>query len=496
MDGKRTVRSTPAAGAKKIARFLLVSLCLALPTLSLLPLGGLYLWEKGYLLHWAIAALSVVGLVAGLEVWVLRGSTAAGAVPAPDARPGPVDPSYSAQEAQAWRDVEAVARRVDIDRLNSMDAFVDLGIETIDVVARRLHPEKKEPLWQFTVPEAMAIAERVSRRLGGLAQSHIPFGDRLTLAQFRAAYRWRGAIDVAERAYDIWRMARLINPATAMAHEARERLSKAMFNWGREQITRRFAEGFVEEVGRAAIDLYGGRLRVGSLSAVGVEPAAGADRAASGAGGLKVRIAVIGGAPGQRAAIGASVTAVAAEWPEAEVAVSAADMQDSGAGPKLAGEIEGSDVVVMLTDAADQLAPAEQAAVEHIVRHIAERQPAKPTILIPVSPDATPHANGARQAAGSAIAEIAASEAPGRIAVFQARWRPDIDLRSVGAGICLQSVLALAIGSVRINWSSRRPDPGRSTRRSTFAAGRQAATATGRIVRALFQRRRPNRRSA
>jgi hypothetical protein len=107
----------------------------------------------------------------------------------------------------------------------------------------------------------LAISERVSRRLGTYVEDRIPFGTRLTLAQFWAIYRWRRGIEIAEKAYDVWRLVRLVNPATAVTHEARERLSRAALQWGREQVGRHLAGAFVEEVGRAAIDLYGGRLK-------------------------------------------------------------------------------------------------------------------------------------------------------------------------------------------------------------------------------------------
>ena len=54
----------------------------------------------------------------------------------------------------------------------------------------------------------------------------------------------------------------MLNPATAVTQELRERLSNQMYRWGREELAKRLARGYVKEVGRAAIDLYGGRLRV------------------------------------------------------------------------------------------------------------------------------------------------------------------------------------------------------------------------------------------
>ena len=55
----------------------------------------------------------------------------------------------------------------------------------------------------------------------------------------------------------------MANPVTAATNEARERLSKHLLQWGREHFTRQLAEAYVKEVGRAAIDLYGGRMGVG-----------------------------------------------------------------------------------------------------------------------------------------------------------------------------------------------------------------------------------------
>ncbi len=67
---------------------------------------------------------------------------------------------------------------------------------------------------------------------------------------------------MAQKGYDIWRIIRMLNPATAVTQELRERLSNQMYRWGREELAKRLARGYVKEVGRAAIDLYGGRLRV------------------------------------------------------------------------------------------------------------------------------------------------------------------------------------------------------------------------------------------
>ncbi|MEO8652046.1 MAG: hypothetical protein ABI391_07065, partial [Hyphomicrobiaceae bacterium] len=259
-------KSSPATSA---ARYILVATALLLPTLSLVPLGGVYLWQNGYVLWWALASLVSVALVAVAQRWLIAGAVRKapakeGDTPAvsESLEAGLADPTWSPAEAQAWADVKVVASRVDLEKMTDLDAVALLGRNTVDVVARRLHPSRPDAIWQFTLPEALAISERVSRRLGRMIENKVPFGDRMTVSQFLAIYQWRHMIDKAERVYDIWRLVRLVNPATALTNEARERLSRALFQWGREHVMRRLVEAYVEEVGRAAIDLYGGRLKI------------------------------------------------------------------------------------------------------------------------------------------------------------------------------------------------------------------------------------------
>jgi predicted GTPase len=75
-------------------------------------------------------------------------------------------------------------------------------------------------------------------------------------------YRWRGVANLAEKGYQLWRVVRLLNPLAAATTELRERFTRQMYEMGREHLAGRVARAYVREVGRAAIDLYGGNLRV------------------------------------------------------------------------------------------------------------------------------------------------------------------------------------------------------------------------------------------
>ena len=277
------------------SRLVLLAVALLLPAASLIPLGSLWLWQHGYVLYWALATSIVVAAVYYFERRLI--------VPLPlGADKGVADPedrgdsAWTPRQAEAWDDVIHLAQQVKAERITSRDAALGLALETIETVARRLHPERRDPLLQFTVPEALAVIERASGNLRDLLVSSFPLGDRITVAQLMWLYRWRGAITIAEKGYDLWRIVRLLNPVAAATQELRERFTKQLYEAGREHLAGRLARAFVKEVGRAAIDLYGGNLRVTSeqLRAY-VTAASRADMAAAQARGEEpIRILVAG----------------------------------------------------------------------------------------------------------------------------------------------------------------------------------------------------------
>lgn len=391
-------------------RGVLAGAALLLPTLTLVPLGGLYLWEHGLLLWWALFAFVCVAALTAALKWLLRSPQRA-PVPNPETLDRHPDAYWSTEERRAWDDVLAIALKVDPDKMTSLDSFVELGQQTLDAVARRLHPEKSDPLWQFTLPEALAIVERVSRRLGGFVVDSVPFGDRLTMAQILAAYRWRGMFDVAERAYDVWRIVRLVNPATAVTNEARERLTRAVFNYGKEHVSRRIAEAFVEEVGRAAIDLYGGRLAVAQrLSAP--QPADDDPLRALSTRPVVLNVAISGGVRSDRLAL-ASLFAEAADRAKL-TAATAPEAATTTIGEPVAlragsdalddaiEELKDADIVIWIVTGAAE----DRRVLSALAAHIRARGDGAIPALVPVS--LGPATSAADTSSGRLIAEAAA----------------------------------------------------------------------------------------
>ncbi len=242
-----------------VPNLVLLGLALLLPALSLLPLGSLWLWQNGYVIYWAIATFVVVSIA----FVVLRRIMLPLAETQETAKPEDVPKViWNARQEEAWKDVLELARTADTSRLAGREELLGLGLETVTLVAKRMHPDHSDPLLRFTLPEAFAVIEQASAGLRHFAETSLPLGDRITVAQIMWIYGWRTAIPIIEKGYDLWRLIRLVNPISAATQELRERYTRQIYDMGREHVARRLTEAFVKEVGKAAIDLYGGSLRV------------------------------------------------------------------------------------------------------------------------------------------------------------------------------------------------------------------------------------------
>ena len=258
---------------------------LFLPLLSLALLGSVWLWQHGYVIYWALAACSITLVTYAFERWVFRVDLPETA-PVDSVRMGEAaDPGWSAREAAAWSAIVDLSNKVRPLEIASRDEVFDLGLRSIETVARSMHPGEEHALWKFTLPEAFALIERVSSQLSAFVSDSIPLGDRMTVGQFLRLYRWRAAINVAEQAYDLWRIVRLMNPAAAATQEIREQLTRRAYDWGREELAKRLVQAYVREVGRAAIDLYSGRMRLplGGPLRTAAQEAIARDQASQGA---------------------------------------------------------------------------------------------------------------------------------------------------------------------------------------------------------------------
>lgn len=248
---------------------LLLSLSLlALPILLLIPLGILWLWQEGWLLWWLVLAgvLALAGYLPAL--WWRRRQRARLATAGSDdqTRVSEPDGTWSPRDLEAWAEVQQVAGTVDRDIVTDRDRLLATARETIERVARHYHPEERDPIWSFTVPELLMLTERVSLRLRMVVLDHVPAAHLIEAGHLLRVWEYKPmattGLRIFRHLHNAWRVTRLGNPMAALLAEARQRIVGAAMTEAGDWLRSEGARIWVEEVGRAAIELYSGRLRI------------------------------------------------------------------------------------------------------------------------------------------------------------------------------------------------------------------------------------------
>jgi uncharacterized protein len=240
-----------------------------IPLLALIPLGGLWLWQQGFVLWWLGAAL-LFGAGGYLSArWFQHQAARADREQERLETWTPVSPpdeDWSNNDLAAWTKVQKLAAEANPYMIGDSDLLLDAARATIDVVAQHYYPNLKDPIWRFTLPEALLLTERVSGRLREVLLTSVPGSHLIRAGQLRRIWELKPAAETGLRVFrhvqSVYRVARLVNPVGALIAEARDKLLAAAFGETGNQLRRKGARIWIEEVGRAAIELYSGRLRL------------------------------------------------------------------------------------------------------------------------------------------------------------------------------------------------------------------------------------------
>ncbi len=249
------------------AALLAAVVTMLLPLLALVPLGGFYLWDRGWLLAWLIIAATLGASSYGIAAWLATRAERREAVSGPVSGP---NPDFAPLDLRAWESVQKLAKEVDAGIVLDRDLLLDTARETIERVAAHYHPDARHPVWNFTLPEALLLTERVSVRLRRVLLQQVPGAHVIRAGQLMRLWEFKPLASHGARVFHgvqmAWRLIRLVNPANAILAEARERLFAAALGDAGSQLKQRGARIWVEEVGRAAIELYSGRLHLDSAA--------------------------------------------------------------------------------------------------------------------------------------------------------------------------------------------------------------------------------------
>ncbi len=253
----------------------LTSLILALvlvPPLLLVPAGIAWLWQQGWMLWWLLlaAGLTLSGYL--IAVWMRRRLNPKPKTQDQAAEEPPITPAdddWSPLDLEAWQEVQRLARETDKSILASQVLLLERARLVIERVAAHYYPEHKDPIWNFTLPEALLLTERVSQRLRLVLADHLPAARMFQVGQLMKLWQVRSSgMKYYQGAKLAYRLVRLVNPLSAVLAEAREKILDVAMDSTSSYLRQKGARIWVEEVGRAAIELYSGRLQLNTADLV------------------------------------------------------------------------------------------------------------------------------------------------------------------------------------------------------------------------------------
>jgi uncharacterized protein len=273
----------------------LLFLAVALPWLSLFVLGLVWLWQGGHVWVWAIGAATLGLLAWPLSNYVHRRADEEARVALGDlAAPAR---GWNVIERDAWTRVLAIADTATPFSFAEMEPILASARGIVEAVALAFHPDVRNAWARFSLPEFLLLAERLSRDVRHEALRHIPAIRAMKLSHLLWVYqqnvRYGEAAQKGWRlGFGLWRVIRAaLNPLQAAGQETSgaffERTAKVLSYRARAYATRLL----ILEVGRAAIDLYSGRL---ALSDTELRSAQERDMTGATATSIPVRIVLVG----------------------------------------------------------------------------------------------------------------------------------------------------------------------------------------------------------
>jgi len=230
----------------------LVTLAWLLPLSLPYGFGLWWLYAHGYALHWLGGVLLLSALL-----WLLAAAGRRRRSKAVSIAQSDIDASGA--ERRAREALRALAEEAGPEDVASARAVEELLRRTLQVVAEAWNPGRSHAELRFTVPEALALMERLSRRLRVAVREDLPALEHVQLA---TALQLHGKLRPARKLWTLYRIGRFaVNPVGSLLLELRRGVMQALTPVLLDTVKETAAALLVREVGECAILLYSGRLR-------------------------------------------------------------------------------------------------------------------------------------------------------------------------------------------------------------------------------------------
>ncbi|QVL34760.1 GTPase domain-containing protein [Telmatocola sphagniphila] len=238
-------------------RALTILSLLALPILFLSVTGMYYLWNSNWI-FWAWFPLAGCFATAYLLGWYWQREHRIESLKAEI-------PEHSTnRDREAWKIVEEFAKGApDRTRLDDSEYYFLQARSLSERVAALYYPNSKTPLGNVTLPELLTAMELASAEMRKKFEDYVPGGHLFTINNLRYAGMARAWVPRVQNA--MWMGSAILDPfKTGVRYLAnRYGVNKPMDQF-QENLVGWFYAMFVQRVGHYLIELYSGRLKVGT----------------------------------------------------------------------------------------------------------------------------------------------------------------------------------------------------------------------------------------
>ena len=234
--------------------------------MSLLVFGVLWLHDNNAFLPWMVGVAAL-----GLMAWPLRRAVRNRLRERSQEQIRMVrqpSPQWNAHALAAWGKVGEFAEKASPLTFTEVEPFQKLIVDAVRIVAKHFNPAASKPEGNITLPEILLLAEQTARDLRIALMATVP-GIRLfkvshALSVGNAVDRYGSwaeeAYKLLNHAYDLYLI--FSNPPSGLARIAKGKGIGASFDVGLQWFRAYGTRKVILESGRAAIDLYSGKLRL------------------------------------------------------------------------------------------------------------------------------------------------------------------------------------------------------------------------------------------
>lgn len=229
-----------------------------LPLLVLCGFGLYAIFRYGYTIHFACIVF-ISSLLVFIPRWLLSKNLQTKVDESEEEILVEASDDWSEKETKIWEDLNDSITR----KLKKNEDWSELKAHSLELIAETGQAFGKKEL-EFTAIEGLQLLEEVSRRYRQVLSEHVPYIDSLKISHMKWLYDVQDEYgDVAKKTYNsgmlLWRAARWLNPAAAVASELKGQILSSMADSTVSNLQNNAKVALLQEVVKVSIDLYSGR---------------------------------------------------------------------------------------------------------------------------------------------------------------------------------------------------------------------------------------------